>query len=234
MTSTSHEPTVLRDLPAGTVAGPALRGDFRSGQWTRLGGSSVVGDTVTETALHDLAERTRAAARAQGYSVGWAEGCRAAGAKAQRQAEDLARSEEQQARRREDEQRCAVDALESAIASSRTAFAGTAAALEERIVDIALQVAEAVIGRELSSTDDPGREALERALTVAPVGSAVTVRMHPADRAALGPDVLDGRAVTVVDDSSLQRGDAIAETDHTVVDACIASALDRVREVLSR
>ena len=52
----------------------ADRPDLRTGVWTRLGDSAVLGDPVTEAALDGLAERTHSAARAQGYAVGWAEG----------------------------------------------------------------------------------------------------------------------------------------------------------------
>ena len=48
--------------------------ELRSGDWTRLGGATVLGDAVTERTLSSLAESTRAAARAQGYAEGWAQG----------------------------------------------------------------------------------------------------------------------------------------------------------------
>ena len=63
---------------------------------------------------------------------------------------------------------------------------------------------------------------------------AVAVRMHPADRACLDPEVLAGRSVAFADDPTLSRGDAVVETTDNVVDATLGSALARVREVLGR
>ena len=64
----------------------------------------------------------------------------------------------------------------------------------------------------------------------------VTVRLSPTDLAVLGTSGtrdIDGRAVTLVADPALHRGDAIAECDATTVDARIAEGLDRVRQALS-
>ncbi|MGA8995894.1 MAG: hypothetical protein WB441_16465, partial [Nocardioidaceae bacterium] len=80
MTSTSSERgqrTVLRDLPAGSVASAHTDLDLRDGLWTRIGAGSVLGDAATEGTLLGLAESSRAAGRAQGFAAGWAEGLRA-------------------------------------------------------------------------------------------------------------------------------------------------------------
>ncbi|MDQ2757752.1 MAG: hypothetical protein M3Y71_14525, partial [Actinomycetota bacterium] len=69
MTS-SPESRVVR----GAVTTPLLTPDLRGGDWTRRGGDSVRGDASTELLLGELADRTRTAARSQGFSVGWAEG----------------------------------------------------------------------------------------------------------------------------------------------------------------
>src|SRR5215218_2071206 len=88
--------------------------ELRSGSWTRLGSGTVLGDAVTEQTLAGLAEQAEAAARAQGYSRGWAEGRRAAEQQA---------VEERAARRVEDQQ-----AEDRRAAEHRTALAGLAAA----------------------------------------------------------------------------------------------------------
>jgi flagellar assembly protein FliH len=67
-----------------------------------------------------------------------------------------------------------------------------------------------------------------------PPAAAVTVRLHPEDRALLDLTVLAGRPVSLVDDPALTRGDAVVETETGVVDATVGAALDRVREVLGR
>src|SRR3954447_8137389 len=65
--------TGLVDAGSARVT-PVQPRELRSGSWTRLGSTAVLGDAVTEQTLAGLAEQARAAARAQGSSRGWAEG----------------------------------------------------------------------------------------------------------------------------------------------------------------
>ncbi len=222
MTSTSSDPVVLRDLP-----------DLRSGRWTRLGNREVLGDQVTESTLAALAEDARVAARAQGYAAGWAEGRRtflAQVAAAEREHAARRAAEEDRARV---EHRAATMALATAVDEAQTEVRRTRDLLAARAVDLALQIAEAVLGRELELAADPGADALRRAVELLPVDVPVTVRLHPADRAQLDAGVLGNRSVRLVDDSALGRGDAVVETEEQVVDATIGAALARVREVLA-
>jgi flagellar assembly protein FliH len=97
-------------------------------------------------------------------------------------------------------------------------------------------LAEAVIGRELALTVNGGAEAMKRALDMAPRQRPVTVRLHPEDLATLAMHdttvEVDGRTVTLVPDASLGRGDAVANSDATEVDARLAAALDRAGKAL--
>ena len=97
MTSTSSDPVVLRDLPTEDVGTAPTGSDLRSGSWTRLGDGGVVGDPVTEAVLGPLAERVRAAARAEGYAAGWAEGRRRAQEAAEQAAAERAAAEHEAA-----------------------------------------------------------------------------------------------------------------------------------------
>ena len=54
------------------------------------------------------------------------------------------------------------------------------------VVDLACRIAEAILLRELAVSKNPGREALERALSIVPGGSDLVVHMHPDDIAELG------------------------------------------------
>jgi flagellar assembly protein FliH len=91
-----------------------------------------------------------------------------------------------------------------------------------------------VLGHQARAADEPGREAIARALALAPEGRPVTVRLNSDDWMTIGMDevVIDGRKVTLVDDPSLSRGDAVAQCDATTIDARLGPALQRVREVL--
>lgn len=100
-------------------------------------------------------------------------------------------------------------------------------------VEASFAVAEAIVGRELATAADPGRDAVARALALAPDGVEVSLHLHPSDAAALvDDDLLRGRAITVVADPTLRPGDCVGTAGWTTIDARIGAALDRVRAVL--
>jgi flagellar assembly protein FliH len=212
--------SVLRDSRAGAAPSARFDVDLRE----------------RETLPPDLVARWRGEAEATGYAAGWAQGVREAREAA---AADVVRVAQEAARAAEAQQAVveralyaigrAADALESRAVPA-------AHELEEQIVATAFAIAEAVLARELRTAAEPGREALARALDLAPASSPVTVRLNPADRMTIGETelVMDGRTVTLVDDPGLQPGDAVALCDATTVDARLGPALDRVREVLQQ
>jgi flagellar assembly protein FliH len=219
--------------PAWDLA-PLATPELRTGEWTRFGASSVLGDTVTEETLSALAERTRTAARSQGYSVGWAEGQRAAREEARRHAaaaaDELARAED----RRATEHRAAVAALEAAAAHLHDTVASLSATVEEHASELAWELTEALVGHELRSAT--GADVVRRALQLAPTEPVARLRLHPDQLAGLGAaDLaeLAERGVEAVADPGLGWADALVEAADHVIDARIGTALDRVREVLS-
>lgn len=234
MRSTSSDGVVARDLPASSVRVPAGPADLGSGTWTRLGSGGVAGDAVTEAILGGIAERSQQAARAQGYATGWAEGRRLALARAEAEVAEVRRQACDDRARREAAHRQALGALDAAVGELRDRTAEVVDALAAEAVEVALELTRAILGREVATAADPGAEALRRAMTSVEPHVAATVRLHPDDHAALDPAALEGRAVTVVADQGLSRGDAVAETEDSLVDATIAAALERVREVLAR
>jgi flagellar assembly protein FliH len=234
MRSTSSDRVVARDLPPETVTTPGAVSDLRTGAWTRLGSGGSLGDAVTESVLSGIALRSHQAARAQGYATGWAEGRRVALARAEAEAEEVRREADVERGRREAEHASALAALEVAAEQMRLRMAEAVEALASRTVEVALELTEAIVGREVATATDPGADGLRRALALLDPTVPTTVRLNPEDRMTLDPVTLDGRTVVVREDPTLQRGDAVAETEDTLVDATIAAALDRVREVLQR
>ena len=234
MRSTSSDRVVARDLPDESLGTPSHTTDLRSGAWTRLGSGGVLGDAVTEAILGGLAERSHQAARAQGYATGWAEGRRVAMAKAAEEAEAVRRAAVAAEARRNAEHLQALAALDAVLDQARARLGEAVDALAGQTVEVALELTRAVLGREVATATDPGGDALRRAMALVDPHVSATVRLHPDDRAALDPAVLEGRDIAVVDDPGLARGDAVAETDETLVDATIDAALARVREVLAR
>ena len=131
-----------------------------------------------------------------------------------------------------DETRAAVAALLAAARDLDQRAATDLDGAAQTIALAAIDLAESIIGRHVATSDDPGADALARALALAPAG-AVTARMHPADLALLDTSVLppEGR-VTLVPDPRVERGGCVLEGGATTIDAQLGAALDRARAVV--
>jgi flagellar assembly protein FliH len=107
--------------------------------------------------------------------------------------------------------------------------------IEDQVVETAFLIAGALIGRELERPEPHAVDAIARALRLAPEDGLVMARLNPADLVAIG-DINQlglGRALELVPDASIPAGDCVIDIGACRVDARIASALTRVREVLS-
>jgi flagellar assembly protein FliH len=235
--SSSSEAGVLRacsqDASAESLT-PIATPELRTGVWTRFGGSSVLGDAVTEETLSALAESTRNAARSQGYAVGWASGQRAAREQARLEAEAAEQARLEAEEEREQEHRAAVAALEAAAAQLHEAVSTMSARVEEQATDLAWELTRELVGHELRSVTGP--DVVRRALQLVPTDPIARLHLHPDQVAELTEaDLaeLSDHGTAVVGDHHLAWGDALAEVDEHVVDLRVHTALDRVREVLS-
>jgi flagellar assembly protein FliH len=103
------------------------------------------------------------------------------------------------------------------------------AGLEDALARTAVDLAAAVVGRELQVATSPGADALARALALVPAGATAVARLHPADADTVGR--LPG-AVTVIADPAVEPGGCILEVGDSRIDAQLGSALDRVRSAL--
>ncbi len=228
--SSSTEATVLRGAAAG-IAVPVTTPDFRSGDWTRYGDVGVRGDDVTERTLEALAHSTHAAARAQGYAAGWAEGRQVAADEAvqARIRTDAERVVDEE--RREAEHRAAVATLTSAAAHLHDAVESTCAQLEQQGTDLAISLVRELLGHELRVATSA--DVVRRVLRVLPDSPRARVRIAPGivDDAVVGD--LAARGVAVLADASLAPADAVVETDVAMVDLRIGPALARLSEVLA-
>jgi flagellar assembly protein FliH len=106
--------------------------------------------------------------------------------------------------------------------------------IEQQVAQAAFRIAEMLLGHELAHSETAGRDAIARALQFAPKDGMVTAHLHPDEIDTLGdPDAsIAGRALKVVPDSSLARGDCIVEVAGCRIDARIDGALERIRELL--
>ena len=179
--------------------------------------------SVTMTDGGASAEALAAADHASGFEAGYRDGHAAGVAAAQAEAEaalavHAARLEQ------------AVRALSEAARQLQSRAAVEVEAIENQLTEAAFTIAEAVVGRELELVECPGRDAVARALAVAPPGPAV-VRLNPAEIDTVTGDF--GRELTLVADPSVEPAGCIVEIGACTIDAQIGPALERVREVLA-
>ena len=187
------------------------------------------------------AEARLARAEAQGHASGYTRGLRRAERELEvRRAELDARHVERLARL--DEQAAArVAALEAARRAIDDRVAPVVDEAERALVSLALDLAEAVLGRVVR--DDPRAAALaavDRATGGVDPALVVALRLHP-DDADLVRDALGDASGTpsgspsgtvVVADPTLARGDAEADLPVGHVDARLTTAVARVRAAL--
>lgn len=206
----------------GTNLGANLGGEANQTPGFQLSGSSA--PAVSETGA-------QAAGYAKGFAAGWAAGQR----RAQREASAA------QARV-EEENRLANEARTEAFVDSMDRVASLMVAIQERdelVVDemkdtlatAALQLATALLGAELRSSDNGARAALTRALSLSDPKEIVRVRMNPADIAALEYGGVES-PVDLVADSELEPGDAISELPEGFLDARLSAAISRAQVAL--
>ncbi len=232
MTSSSEAgagPRVLRADQAASAY--TLRTpDLRAGTWTRLGTGAALGDVATEDTLAALAERTRATAEAQGYSIGWAKGVREAQAAEQIAATERQSRDERDRTRREAEHAAAVTALQEAAAGLHRARTELCGRLSEQAATLAVAVTAEVLG--LRAAEQTPEDVLRRALEVLPDdAAAVTLKLSPTvARHAL--EVGLPASVTVTVDPDLCPADVLVELHDHVLDLRVERAVTRVREAL--
>jgi flagellar assembly protein FliH len=202
---------VLRDWDVDLVANPVQRADLGTVS-ARSARGIVVSPELIESARHE----GYTAGFEEGYGAGYTSGIE----DARRHVELLGQLVERLGRE--------ADALATREATARSQ-------IEDQVVAVAMQIAEVIVGHQLEEPDGRGRDAIARALALAPAHGDVTARLHPADIAVLGDagTIAPGRTLVIVADPSLTPGDCIVDVASCRIDARISAALERAREVLS-
>ena len=189
---------------------------------------------LTYPVLRDEATvRIQEQARVRGHAAGYADGAalaRAEAAEAAEAARQAAAAAEQQARARAKELMGSLNAAADALHSRTVPVLET---LEHQLADAAVQIAEALLGRELQRSEDSALSALHRALNPATPAPVHTIRMNPADLAAVPEDCRSQIQAALVADPSLGRGDAVAEYPEGYLDARLSSAVVRLKAALT-
>jgi flagellar assembly protein FliH len=168
----------------------------------------------------DLAE-IEEAARVQGYNVGFEQGHAAGMAAAQQSlAESVAR----------------LAALVAGVQENHAAFFRAA---ERQVVDLALQIAQKVVEREIENIPDMAINVIRAALDEMDARTATRVRVNPADAELLRrrwtqvvPPGVAADRIELQPDERVQSGGAIIETTHGEVDAQLESKLEQLGNAL--
>ena len=170
-----------------------------------------------------VAEHIHQEAHKAGFDAGYADGLRAA--ERQAMVQEVQRTQEIEAVRR-----CFGDATQA----YERALGQALADLEDALATASLMLAEAIIGRELAVAENPGKDAIVRALALAPQQFPMTARCNPDDVEHLGdPRALFGdRDLTVIADPAVEAGGCILQVGRSEIDAQLSTAVERARTVL--
>jgi flagellar assembly protein FliH len=182
--------------------------------------------------------RVKEEARTAGYAEGWAQGQREAEVAAQAVLDRAAAAEQRLQAQREAALRQAIGAVTAAAQRLEQRQAAATTDVTELIAGYAVEIAEAILGRELADPATRGADALRRVMVDAPVTGVVTVALHPDDHRQLALDgdelTYEGRTVVLRADATLRPGDAVAQVGAMTIDGTVAAAVHRVREILDR
>lgn len=201
-------PTII-DLPAPTPDVPAPDTDIST---ATIEIEPVPVPVVDPAVL----EEARAEAAAHGYADGFAAGHADAVAATRVEAAALLARLDEAVRSFQDRQQQSFDELTDDVAR------------------FAIATVEAMLGYELAVTENPTRDAICRALRIAPARADTTVVVHPDDLPLLGTvdDLGGARRLELVTDASIERGGCIVRAADCEVDAQLSGALDRLRSAL--
>lgn len=175
-------------------------------------------------ATPSVAERIEAA-RAEGHRQGFEDGYHAGLAELDTSIE--AERQGQTAR--------VAEAMSAALRAVVALRAHAVAVAEADVVALAIELAEALLRREVSSSTATSVDALKRALGLVPDGEDLVVRLHPEDVACLGElhALVPDREVRVVADPAVEPGGCLVDVGSCHIDTQIGPSIDRARRLLA-
>jgi flagellar assembly protein FliH len=215
-----------------TLSARAEPRELESVEWMRpFEVTSGVPDRLVESARED--------ARATGYAVGWAQGMRDAYARMAEEAAQIRDRATELEDHRVAEVARGLRALDRAAADLEKRTIPSIEHLEDTVIDMAVAIAQAVLGHELRRRSDRVIiQAMARILALVPSNEPVTLRLAPEDHAALAvheaiETLSSTRTINIVAAPELAPGDVVATCAATEIDARVEPALERIRELLS-
>lgn len=194
---------------------------------------------LVDPRMNDLVEEARAEARALGYDDGRAEGYedgRIAGlemmANEIEKMKATAEADREQVRAEYEQLRASVTAAVDRALQYQLPLVEE---LRDLVANLAVDIAEELVGHHLVVGDCAAVDAVRRALDQVPRRIDVVLRVSPTDLASVRDYVgglIDHERFTVVADPDVPHGDAIAEADNLEVTVALAEAVESVRKVL--
>lgn len=191
-------------------------------------------DPQLQRVVEEAAAQARLQAQENGYADGFEAGREAAQAQVLAAAADFEAARAAVAEAQEAALRDTLRSMAVAVEGFERRQAPALETLQDLITETAFELARVLVGRELELSATLGRDAVARALALAPNDTPVVVRVHPQALAELG-DVTGwsgGRSVTVVPDPTVEPGGCIADAGACHIDAQISPAVQRVRALL--
>ena len=171
-------------------------------------------------------------AELRGYAAGYAAGAR----RAERMLEERRAALESAAAGQRDAAAAAetqrAERVDRVLAALEARLEPTLRSARDTLLACAVELAEALLGRELADDELSARAIAQRVIAADAERTVTRVRVHPAEASDVAL-LLTGRSVDVVGDPGLARGDAIAELPDGFLDARITTALARVRRALA-
>jgi flagellar assembly protein FliH len=176
-------------------------------------------------------------ARTAGFAAGWAAGARAAAEAAAVERGRLQAEHEAREAARDEAASEAMGALLTAMEQWNRKALPVLDEARATLYSAALDLAAAVLQREIEPGSSSARTLLDRALSLPAEASPSVLRLHPDDLLHVNLLIESGQAIVpaglrLVGDLRLNPGDAITEHEDGALDARIGTALARAREVL--
>lgn len=184
-----------------------------------------------------LRPEASAAAHAEGYAAGWAAGARAAATAGAAQHERDRLDHERREAGRDAQVSATLTALNAAITHWRNAAAPVLTEAETTLHRASLELAEAVLAREVRPGPLSAAVLLERALALPSSTQPTVLHLSTVDLPHVQRLLERGEAalptgVSLVADAGLTAGESITEHSTGILDARIGEALARARAAL--
>jgi len=170
-------------------------------------------------------------AEMRGHAAGYAAGRKQVERELEALKQVIAEDGHREVERLRSEVQLALDALARSAEEYRRRELPMLTSLDTAIASAAMELAEVIVGHELSEAEDSARAAMERAVQEG--GETVSsIRMHPEDIAIVSAEATARPAIQLVPDPSLRRGDAMVDVADGLIDARVSASLARARAAL--